>query len=236
MRILVCDLPLRLFHWSLVVTMVAVYVTGKWGGLWLYWHVQLGLVVLALVVFRVAWGFLGSTYARFRSFFPTPTRVRAYLSAEGNSLGHSPLASIAIFLMLTLMLLQTGSGLFASNDEIEFHGPLNALISSDWSERFTGWHHQGVTILLILTGLHVLAIGYYTGIRRHNLILPMITGNTTIPQNTTIQPPRGAGLGQFLLAVGLAGFVFWCIESGTLLRWVSAGTAGVAATTPSKFF
>ena len=221
----VWDLPLRLFHWLLALSMAAVYVTGKLGGLWLYWHVQVGVFILALLTFRIVWGFVGSTYARFHNFIPTPSRLHAYLASTKSGIGHSPLAGIAIVAMLTCVLSQAGAGLFASNDELDFHGPLYDLVSPTWSDRLTHWHHAGVTILLMLIGLHLFVIGYYTGIKRHSLILPMLTGKTTLPDNASVTPSQGGGTGAFLLAFSLAGFVYWCIASGALLRWLSSHVA-----------
>ena len=81
-KILIWDLPTRLFHWLLVLAIVALVVTGKAGGSWMEWHGRLGLLVLGLLVFRLLWGVMGSTYARFAGFFPTPAKVAAYLRDE----------------------------------------------------------------------------------------------------------------------------------------------------------
>jgi cytochrome b len=224
MRIYIWDLPLRLFHWLLVVTLLAAYVTGQWGGLWLDWHARLGLVALALVVFRLAWGFLGSRYARFGDFMPTPARLRAYLLARWEGIGHTPLGGLAILALLGLVLAQVGLGLFAWNEDTEFHGPLYDLVSTDMSNRLTAWHRQSVNVLLGVVGLHVLAIGYYYWFKRKNLLLPMITGTMDLPVQRDVQATRGAGTWQLLLALCLAGIVFWCIQSGSLLRWLTALT------------
>lgn len=231
MTILIWDLPLRLFHWLLLMAMVAVYLTGTWGGLWLYWHVRLGEIILGLLTFRIAWGFLGSTPARFHSFFPTPARLRAYFTSTWSGIGHSPLAGVAILLMLLLVLAQIGSGLFANNDDIDFHGPLYDLVSAAWSHRLTSWHHLGINPILFLISLHVLVIGYYTGIKRHNLILPMITGKANIAKPIHLPPSSGGGFVQSLIAISLGALVFWCIDSGALLRWLS-GTVFTASQTP----
>ncbi len=70
----VWDLPLRVFHLLLIGAMVAAYASGSAGGLWLPWHSRVGEFIVALLVFRLVWGFIGSTYSRFASFLPTPAR------------------------------------------------------------------------------------------------------------------------------------------------------------------
>ncbi|MGL5632902.1 MAG: cytochrome b/b6 domain-containing protein, partial [Azovibrio sp.] len=117
------DLPTRLFHWILVIAMVGLFISGQIGGNAIELHGKVGQFVLALIVFRVVWGFVGSTYARFTSFFPTPARILAYLRGEWSGLGHNPLGSLSVFALLGLVGLQAVLGLF-SNDDIAFRGPL----------------------------------------------------------------------------------------------------------------
>lgn len=211
--ILVWDLPLRLFHWLLVLAITSAWITAELGGLWLDWHAHFGIFIFALMVFRITWGFMGTTYARFGSFFPTPKRFSDFFSSGWSGFGHSPLGALSVFILLGLILAQAGLGLFAMNDEIEFHGPLYDLVSSSWSERLTGWHHQLFNILAILIGMHVMAIGYYTGFKRKNLVLPMITGKVCVADDMFIPPIRGGGKIQLLFSITLAGVVFWYIES-----------------------
>ena len=71
----VWDLPLRLFHWLLATLVVAAYVTVELGGNFMAWHGRIGLAIMGLLVFRLAWGVVGSTHARFASFLPTPRRL-----------------------------------------------------------------------------------------------------------------------------------------------------------------
>lgn len=218
--IYIWDLPLRLFHWLLVVALVTCYVTGKLGGLWLEWHARAGVFTFSLIVFRLIWGFIGSTYARFASFFPTPRRLQRFVADGRNNPGHNPLGALSVFALLAVMLIQVGTGLFALNDESEFYGPLYELVSTSWNTKLTHWHTQWVDVLLVLTGLHVLAIAYYTWIKQNNLISPMLTGKDRMTANVTVAPKRGGGAGRFLVAAGIAGVVFWCIASGMLLQWL----------------
>ena len=81
-RIRLWDLPTRIFHWSLVLCVLAAIITGKLGGNAMVWHGRIGLVIVGLITFRLVWGLNGPTYARFAQFLPTPRRVFAYLGGH----------------------------------------------------------------------------------------------------------------------------------------------------------
>ncbi len=221
----VWDLPLRAFHWLLVASLVAGYVTGTAGGLWLDWHARLGAFTLSLVVFRLVWGFVGSTHARFAGFAPTPRRLRRFFASRPSGVGHNPFAGLWIFALLALVLVQSGTGLFAVNDEIDFYGPLSAAVASAWSERLTGWHAQLVNVLIALIGLHLVAIAYHALVKRENLVGAMITGSTAAAGRSSTDAMHGGGAKRFLLAAGIAAGVFGCIESGLLSRLLASGAS-----------
>ena len=174
-RILLWDLPTRLFHWSLALAVFGAMVSGQLGGNLMVWHGRLGIFVIGLIAFRVVWGVLGSTYARFGQFFPTPSRIRAYLRGEWRGEGHSPVGALAIFALLGLLTAQAVTGLFA-NDDIAFTGPLFDLVGNDLSNRLTGLHHLLSNLLIAVVVLHVTAIGYYGRVKKLKLLKPMITG------------------------------------------------------------
>src|SRR5512134_348932 len=117
----VWDLPVRLFHWLLVVLVVFSYTTGKLGGNSLQWHFRSGYCILALVLFRIAWGLFGSQTARFSDFIHGPKRVFSYARslARGASMfhaGHNPMGGLMVVLMLVLLLVQATTGLFVDDD------------------------------------------------------------------------------------------------------------------------
>lgn len=174
-RIRLWDLPTRLFHWSLALAVVAAVVSGQLGGKLIDWHGRIGLAVVGLVAFRLVWGFVGSTYARFAQFFPTPGQIKAYLADRWRGEGHNPLGALAVFGLLALVAVQVGSGLFA-NDDIAFVGPLYDLVGREWSDRLTGLHHLLANVLVGLVALHVAAIMFYAHAKKRNLVKPMITG------------------------------------------------------------
>lgn len=184
-KIRVWDLPVRLFHWILVLLIATAVITVNIGGNAMEWHFLAGYASLALILFRLIWGFVGSRYARFSDFFHGPGVIIAYLRDANNGMrekyyGHNPLGSLSVFALLGIVLMQAISGLF-SNDDIASEGPLFKFISKELSDQVT-WFHKEVsgTLIYILVGLHVAAIAYYYFIKKNNLIKPMLTGDKLI--------------------------------------------------------
>lgn len=199
-RIFLWDLPTRLFHWLLVVSVIAAVVTGQLGGNLIEWHGRIGILIVGLLVFRLAWGVLGSTYVRFSHFFPTVARIKSYLSGQWQGEGHNPLGALSVFALLFLLLLQAGSGLVA-NDDIAFTGPLADLVSREISNLLTGLHELLSNVLIALVLLHVAAIAFYGHIKKRNLIKPMLTG---WKEDAEGESARGGGLIALLFALVIA--------------------------------
>lgn len=174
-RIKLWDLPTRLFHWLLVIFVAAAVISGKVGGAAIDWHGRIGLAILGLIAFRLAWGIMGSSHARFASFFPTPSSVVAYLRGQWKGVGHNPLGAFSVFGLLALIALQVSTGLFG-NDDIAFNGPLFNLISKELSDKLTGIHKFSINLLIALIALHLAAILFYTHVKKEQLVKPMITG------------------------------------------------------------
>src|SRR5687768_6923270 len=117
-RVHAWDAPVRLFHWALAALVVFSYVTGKLGGGWMAWHMKSGYCILTLLLFRLAWGFLGGTTARFAGFLRGPRaaveHVRAIASRRlAARAGHNPLGGWMVVAMLAALLTQATAGLFA---------------------------------------------------------------------------------------------------------------------------
>jgi cytochrome b len=174
-RIRLWDLPVRISHWSLVLAVSTAVVTGELGGSWMSLHGKAGLAIVGLVVFRLVWGLIGSTHARFVRFAPTPGKLKAYLRGRWTGVGHNPLGALSVFALLALLAAQAGSGLF-SNDDIAFSGPLFGLVDEALASRLTGLHKQLANALLALLALHVTAIAFYVGLKKDKLVEPMLTG------------------------------------------------------------
>lgn len=171
------DLPTRLFHWTLVVLVCFSVVTVKIGGLWMDWHMRSGYAILALVLFRLAWGFAGNRYARFSHFIRPPAVIVDYLRGRvAHGAGHSPLGALSVLAMLAVMLLQASTGLF-SNDGNFTEGPLAKLVSGALGERLSTVHRWGELAIYTLVGLHLAAVAYYSAFRSLGLVRPMITGD-----------------------------------------------------------
>jgi cytochrome b len=193
------DLPTRLFHWLLVLAIAAAIISGQLGGNLIVWHGRIGIFIVGLIVFRLVWGVLGSTYARFAHFFPTPARISAYLRGEWRQPGHNPLGALSVFALLTLVGFQAVSGLFA-NDDIAFNGPLYDLAGRELSNRLSGLHYLASNALYVLIGLHLAAIAFYGHVKKSNLVKPMVTGW----REGEGENARGGGLPALVLALILA--------------------------------
>ena len=199
-QIRIWDLPTRLFLWLLVTAMIAAFVTGELGGGLMDWHGRIGLGIVGLLAFRLVWGVLGSTYARFIQFFPTPAKIRAYLAGEWRGQGHNPLGALSVLGLLGIVGLQLATGLVA-NDDIAFRGPLLDLVGRDWSDRLTSVHHLVSKGILLLVALHVGAIMFYAHVRKHNLVRPMLTGEA---EGEPAESAQGGGFLALLVALVLA--------------------------------
>ena len=176
-RIRVWDLPTRVFHWTLAALVVGSFATVKVGGNLMVWHERLGYAALALVLFRVVWGFVGGRYARFASFVRGPGRVLGYLrGAVAPSPGHNPLGALSVLGLLAAVGFQAASGLF-TNDDIAFEGPLARHVSGATSSLLTTLHRYNEKVILALVALHVAAILYYRFAKRKDLVRPMLDGD-----------------------------------------------------------
>lgn len=188
MRISLWDLPIRVFHWTLVPSVMAAIATAIIGGNWMVWHGRLGLLIIGLVTFRVMWGFFGSHYARFCQFFPTPSKIIAYLNGHWQGEGHNPLGAFSVFGLLTILGLQAVTGLF-TNDDIAFTAPLFSLVDKEQSNQITQLHTWNAYTIYLLIGLHIAAIAFYRIVKKNDLIRPMITGWKEIDKDKEIEIP-----------------------------------------------
>ena len=210
----VWDLPTRLFHWLLVVLMIGVFVTGLEGGNLIVWHGRLGVAIAGLLAFRLVWGFVGSTYARFAHFVPGPGRIKAYLKGEWEGLGHNPLGALSVLALLAVATFQVVSGL-VSNDDIAVEGPLYVLVSKDTSDWLTGLHRLNIWLIGALVALHVAAVLFYVHVKKDNLVKPMITGVKAV-EDPAAQAAKGGGLVAFIIALVFASGTVWPATGGLL--------------------
>lgn len=219
-KIRVWDLPLRLFHWALALSVIAAFVCIKataqtGGGLaqsgldWMYWHTLFGYTTIALLLFRLIWGFVGPQYARFCQFVRGPSTILSYVRGSYQSLGHNPLGALSVLALIAVFGFQGFSGLFM--DDFLWPGPLSHLNSS-WSKTLSSLHRQNELIMIILFALHLSAVIYYRLVKRKNLVGPMLTGDVLVQaptSNSAIQDNFSVFLRGIIVFSLCAGFVYW---------------------------
>lgn len=188
----VWDAPVRLFHWLVAVLVAAAYAT--WRLRWMDWHAWIGEALLALLLFRLAWGFVGSDTARFSRFLTSPRAALEHLRyalvrEPDRRIGHNPAGGWMVLLMLGLLVAETLTGIYVNND-IADEGPLTELVPAGIANAIETSHRILWYALLAAIALHVLAIAGYAAIKGQNLVRPMITGVKVLPPG--FSPPRMA--------------------------------------------
>lgn len=189
----VWDAPIRLFHWVLVGLVVFSYVSIQLN--WLAWHMRSGEAILALLLFRLAWGVVGSQTARFTFFLRNPSAGLRHLASltrrePDTELGHNAAGGWMVVVLLAALLVQVGSGLLAYDTDAFVGGPLTHLVPEAIGTTALTVHHISFTVLEIVVALHVLAVLFYAAVKRHDLVRPMITGKKRLPATT--RAPRMA--------------------------------------------
>lgn len=194
---LVWDLPVRIMHWMLALAVGAAWVTGQAQGAWFPLHVACGYATLVIVLTRIVWGFVGTRHARFANFVRAPRSIATYarkmlLGEAQNTVGHNPLGALMVLLLLSLLLAQAITGLFA-NDQVSNVGPLFGYVGIHTSDRLSAIHISLSTVILACAFLHIgAALGYWS-LKRQNLIWPMLTGRKradSVPPEAAISTSR----------------------------------------------
>jgi len=178
-KVLVWDLPTRVFHWLLVISVSACWLTSD-DDRYLYIHVFAGYATFALLLFRLGWGVFGTHHARFRTFAYEWPSVTAYLKGLLNGqaarhLGHNPVGSWAIFLIITLTLLVTIFGMLLFGGE-EGHGPLSRYVTWAMGDLARPIHEFLAWALLAVVGLHLGGVIVESFWHKENLTAAMLTG------------------------------------------------------------
>jgi cytochrome b len=181
----VWDLPVRLFHWLLVISVATSWATAELG--WMRVHFLSGYTILTLLLFRLGWGIVGSYPARFATFVKGPRAALDHLrelrlppDRAPPVLGHNPLGGWMVVTLLLVLLTQAGSGLFTS-DDIMVDGPLVDLVSGATVKTLSTVHRLLFKLIFALAAIHVAVIAAYLLIRGENLVRPMITGRKPVP-------------------------------------------------------
>ena len=178
----VWDLPTRVFHWALALSVIGLFISGNVGGNAMVWHMRLGYLVASLLLFRVIWGFVGGYWSRFAQLRLAPRALLAYVRGQSGDLprdhlGHSPSGSWSVVALLCLLCAQVTAGLF-SDDDIFTAGPLAAHASSKLVSSATFYHTgPGKLAVVLLVVAHVGAIWFYAKKKRRNLVPAMLHGD-----------------------------------------------------------
>ena len=210
------DLPTRVFHWLLALTVVFAIITAKLGGNWMDWHMRLGYAVVGLLAFRLIWGVAGGHWARFKHWPLSWHAMRRYLRGTplaGEVAGHSATGSWASVAMLVTLTAQVGTGLIA-DDEIASAGPLAHWVGSAASSLATGYHHEvGQLVLLVLIAMHLSAVAVYTVVKKQDLLMAMVRGYKVLPAAVTQSADdvraRVVGLGLLVVLISAAVWVLY---------------------------
>lgn len=211
----VWDIPIRLFHWLLVLGIIAMWLTADvFDRLGL--HMAIGYALIGLIVFRLVWGFIGSDTAKFSQFVRCPRSIITYLRTPkpGVMLGHNPLGALSVLAMIVSIIVQLGTGLFA-NDQIYNEGPFSDYVSEHMQDLLTEVHEINFYILLGLIALHLAAIAFYQFKKREPLVRAMVTGKRAIKEGEEIQNPnpRFAGPIAFVIAIAISVGAWYLISN-----------------------
>lgn len=176
----VWDPLIRVFHWATVLLCVLnlfILEEGRRN------HRYVGYALAGLLVLRILWGLVGSDYARFAQWFPTPARLGRYLQASWQGkhpyhAGHNPLGALMILLMLTCLVGTAVTGIMTGYEQ---------LFDEDLMEEL---HEFFAKALQIAIFIHVLAVIVLDRLTRSDLIRAMITGRKRVPAGTEIVDKR----------------------------------------------
>ena len=201
-KVQVWDIWVRLFHWLLVIFILLSYLTGEIGGFDftmpgterfisnINLHMWSGMAIFGLLIFRIIWGFAGSSTAKFINFIRSPKVIVEYVTSVLKGpvaffAGHNPAGGAVVIIILLALTIQAGTGLF-SQDEGFFvtKGPLAFVVGDDTSKEITGFHKQWWEyVVIVLVVIHIAANLFYWLIKKQDLIVAMFTGKRRLPES-----------------------------------------------------
>ncbi len=204
--VVVWDAPTRLFHWLAAALVAAAY--ASWRLNWMTWRAWAGDALLALLLFRLAWGFFSSETARFARFVASPRMAVEHLQCAlrrepDRQVGHNPAGGWMVLFLLLLLFVETVTGTYVANDIADV-GPLTEIVPAPAANAIDAAHAVVWDLLLWAIVLHVLAIGGYAAAKGQNLLRPMITGRKILPQAGPAPRLAGDARAAALLAISIA--------------------------------
>jgi cytochrome b len=197
-RVKTWDLPLRLFHWTLVVAVALAFLSSEEDSALNNWHVLSGWLAGVLIMFRLAWGFIGGEHSRFADFV-RPSRIPHHLAnlAGGHSqpsLGHNPLGAVAVVVLLALVAVTVWTGAFGGEAAEELH-------------ELIAW------VLLAMVALHIIAVIVMSKLERENLVGAMVTGTKPAARHPGAADARPPGAMALLLgAMVVTATVYFIVQ------------------------
>ncbi len=211
-KLLIWDLPLRIFHWSLVLTLGGLWYTSEQDNGYFEYHFLLGYIALGLVIFRLVWGFLGTKHSLFVNFVTSPSELKGYWQSNSKTYaGHNPAGSLMVVFMLITILAQAVSGLFLT-DDIIFSGPYYGSVGDGLERIFNFVHRNGFDIILAAIVFHVVAVLYYEKIKKQTLVAAMVHGKKSaklLSEGSGIKSSKL--LLALILSVIVVAFVYWLV-------------------------
>ncbi len=206
----VWDAPTRLFHWGVVLLLILSWVTQDQQ--WMGWHLLSGYCLMALLMFRLAWGVVGSETSRFVRFLRSPLAALAHLRHIGRreadgEVGHNAAGGWMVLALLGLLCAQVATGLCA-NDDVLTQGPLADWVGKANSDWLSGLHARIFLVIEVAVGLHVLAVLVYAALKRQDLVRPMLSGWKRLPEGVRAPVLRSPVLAAAVLGMA-AGVVWW---------------------------
>lgn len=215
--VLIWDLPVRIFHWTLVLLLACLWYTSDQDHGLIELHIKLGYCALSLVLFRIIWGLVGTYHAKFSNFIPSYLSIKQYLlnNPQLNKayIGHNPSGSLMVIVILLLLLFQAISGLFIS-DDIFSSGPYFQSVDKSLQKFFSLIHHNAFDLLLVCSFFHVGAVIFYQRCKKQQLISAMVHGKKEIDVTYQGQEQGISHSKLWLAAVILlvvVSFVYWLV-------------------------
>ncbi|MFL6751654.1 MAG: cytochrome b/b6 domain-containing protein [Sphingomicrobium sp.] len=206
----VWDLPIRIVHWLLGALIAFSWWSVKNHHTDL--HIWSGIAILTLLLFRLLWGFVGSSTARFSRFVRGPRAIADFVGGRWSGVGHNPLGALSVVAMFLAVAVQVGLGLISEDEDGLFSGPLAHLVSTDTSDAARDIHEFWFEyVILPLIVLHLAAIVFYR-LRGKHLTKPMVTGRAVLDPG--VRPMRPA---KWWVAV------ICLVAAFAVARWVVAG-------------
>lgn len=180
-KIRIWDIWVRLFHWSLAISVGFQLLSGGTGWLFFDWHRTVGELVLSLIIFRILWGFVGSGNARLGQLFQNPKAALMHIGSLFRrqyhvERGHNAAGGWAVLVLLLILTTQAVTGFFVADEDELLEGALYGTLSSSNTEIAMRIHRLNAELIMIMVGVHIVTVFVYLLYARQNLIKPMITG------------------------------------------------------------